>query len=115
MNALEKVIARLSATTGVHVSSDVPAERPDAFVTVERGGGGVTAYDDRPSLTVQVWCRDRLAVEDLVERVEDSLLSMRDEVDGVQSVSVTTRSYFPEQGEALWPRYVLDVDAYCAR
>ena len=114
MNALKEVIARLSATTGVHVSADVPAERPDAFVTVERGGGGVTAYDDRPSLTVQVWCRDRLAVEDLVERVEDSLLSMRDEVDGVQSVSVD-RSYFPERGATLWPRYVLSVNAYCAR
>lgn len=114
MNVLETTIAHLSGELGVPVAASVPATRPDAFATVERGGGAVSEYDDRAALTVQVWHRDRLALEALAERACDALLSMPRDVDGVMRVEVQ-KSYYPEQVGGYWPRYVVACDAYCAR
>lgn len=112
MNILETTIAHLGGALTCPVSSDVPAERPDAFVTVERAGGPRSKTDDSPLLTVQAWHRDRLALETLADSVCDALLDMPDEIDGVFSVDVS-KSYFPEQIAGTFPRYVLTCTIYC--
>lgn len=114
MNVLEEAVAHLSGALGVPVSTAVPAERPQAFVTVERGGGRVTPYSDSPSLTVQVWHSDRLALESLADAACDALMGLVDAVDGAMSAEIT-KSYYPEQVTGYWPRYVIACDLYCSR
>ena len=115
MNVLKETIAYLNGALDVPVSSDVPANRPDAFVTVERSGGGKTKVEDRATLTVQVWDADRLALETLEESVGDALLLMPQYVDGVFSVSIDTESYYPLQVGGTFPRYVLTASVYAGR
>jgi len=112
MNVLETAISHLSSALAVPVSSNVPAQRPDAFVTVERAGGSVTKVDDHASLTMQVWDRDRLALEQLTEDTVMAMLRMPDAVDEVFSAEVQ-KSYYPEQVNGYFPRYVLAVEIYC--
>ena len=114
MNVLEATIAHLSASLGVPASSNVPAKRPGAFVTVERGGGSVTQVDDEAQLTVQVWDRDRLEIEGFADRACDALLCMPHAVRGVMSVKVE-KTYYPEQVDGYWPRYVVSATVYCSR
>lgn len=114
MNILTETIAHLGEVLDLPVRTEVPAERPEAFVTVERSGGSTTRVDDRATLTVQVWCRDRLRAESLMESARDALLTMPDAVEGVHRMDVST-SYYPEQGSQTWPRYVLTCLAYCRR
>lgn len=114
MNVLKTTIAHLAAELDVPVSSNVPENRPRAFVTVERAGGTVTEVDDTASLTVQVWHADRLELESLAEDACDALLAMPALTDGVMSVEVQ-KSYYPEQVNGYWPRYVVACTAYCAR
>ena len=114
MNILRETIGYLAEQLDVSVSADVPANRPESFVTVSRDGGSVTAYDDRPNLTVQVWHKDRLQVEGLADDVVDALVAMRDAIDGVSRVDVQ-KSYYPEQGAQVFPRYVLSCAVYCSR
>jgi len=115
MNVLTETIAYLGGVLSVPVSADVPANRPDAFVTVSRDGGGTTEVDDRPTITVQVWDADRLELETLNETVGDALLAMPQHVTGVFSVSIDTVSYYPLQVGGNFPRYVLTVSVYAGR
>ena len=112
MNTLIETIAYLGGVLSVPVSADVPPDRPDAFVTVERSGGGRTEVDDSPTLTVQVWDSDRLALETTKDAVCDALLAMPQHVIGVFSVSIDTESYYPLQVGGTFPRYVLSVGVY---
>lgn len=52
-------VAYLDSTMpdGITASTDVPRERPDRFVTVERVGGSETRHIARPMLAVQSWAR----------------------------------------------------------
>jgi hypothetical protein len=44
---------------GLPAYGDVPARRPERFVTVERTGGSIDAVFDRPTWAVQVWSTSR--------------------------------------------------------
>jgi hypothetical protein len=112
VNILTTTIGYLAGRLDVPVASDVPASRPTAFVTVSRDGGAVSAYQDRPRLTVQVWHKDRLQLEALADAVVGALIAMRDAVDGVSRVDCQ-KAYYPEQGAKLYPRYVVYCDVVC--
>ena len=114
MNILKTTIGYLANTLEVPVSTDVPANRPLAFVTVNRDGGPVTRVDDRAALTVQVWHEDRLQVETLADEAVHVLITMPDSVDGVYRVDVQ-KAWFPEQGTQTFPRYVLTCEVYCSK
>jgi hypothetical protein len=115
MNILIETIAYLDDRLNVPVSADVPAQRPDAFVTVSRDGGGKTKVDDRATITVQVWDSDRLALETLNDAVCDALLDMPNAVNGVFKVSIETNSYYPLQVGGNFPRYVISAYVYSGR
>lgn len=115
MNVLEEIIGYLADVLDVPVSSDVPAERPDAFVTVERSGGSSSLVDQSPTLTVQAWNRDRLALETLADDVEAAMLAAPQAIVGVFDAEIETRSYYPLQVGDTFPRYVLTCALYCRR
>lgn len=112
MNVLHETIAALAEAVDVPVSADVPRERPDAFVTVERSGGGDSETVGTAVLTVQAWSRDRAELEQLVDSVSAALLGMRYTRDRIGRVEVQ-RSYYPEQVTQTWPRYVLTCTLTC--
>ena len=49
------VIERIADATGLPVSCEVPANRPNRFVTVYRDGGGRREHVDNPTFTIQTW------------------------------------------------------------
>lgn len=112
MNVLVETITFLGDSLGVPVSAEVPAERPDSFVTVEHSGGTVDEVSEVASLTVQVWDADRMDLEELVESACNALLSMRYAVDGISRVDIPSKSYYPEQSAGTFPRYVLSATVY---
>lgn len=114
MNILKSTIGYLAETLNVLVSTDAPENRPSAFVTVNRSNGAVTRVDDRATLTVQAWCKDRLQAETFADDVVNALLVMPDAIDGVFSVE-TQKAWFPEQGTQTFPRYVITCAVYCRK
>ncbi len=116
MNVLETTIAHLADALDVPVAVYVPKKRvnADAYVTVERAGGAATKVDDHASLTIQVWHKDRLAIEDFASDTVDALLGMPDAVTGVYRVEVS-KSYYPSLIPDYCPRYVLACDVYSGK
>ena len=112
MNALIETIGYLNARLSVPVSSDVPTERPEAFVAIERTSGE-EGLVSTPILTVQAWDADRLELEGLQSELVGALLRMPEEVDGVSRVEVSS-TYYPETANGpLWPRYVSTARLWC--
>lgn len=73
--SIEAVLVAWLRDEGYAAYTDVPANRPERFVTVERQGGGTENMVDLPSVTVQTWGRTRAeaeadgqAIKRLVER-----------------------------------------------
>lgn len=112
MNILKTTISYLAESLDVPVSTDTPAQRPQAFVTVNRNGGTITRVDDRAAITVQAWHKDRLQVEAFADDVVHALQTMPDAIDGVYRVDIQ-KSWFPEQGAQTFPRYLLTCEIYC--
>ena len=54
---LASVCAELSERLGVPCSTQVPAQRPREFATVERTGGDYQPGRDAPNLAVQLWAQ----------------------------------------------------------
>lgn len=60
---------------GMHFSTDVPARRPPAFVTVERVGGDASQFQDHPQVAIQVWAQSRAEAERLCGLIKSDLNS----------------------------------------
>lgn len=63
------VIDYLSGVVSVPVLAEVPADPPDAFVLVEKTGGGSTNRIRRATLAVQSWAASLLEAAQLNEQV----------------------------------------------
>lgn len=110
MDIEAEVIAFLRDYLGLKAYAEVPARRPDEFVTVERTGG---AYDgvvvDRPTLAIQAWSTSRYQASNIGRLIAESLPFMV-EVSGVNNVDINTGPYNwpdPDSGTA---RYQLVVE-----
>ena len=94
---------------GINVSMDVPPERPDKFVTVERTGGGASTHGlvDRPTLAIQCWAGSRVEASDLAETVAD-LLRESPSIPQVKRCTINSISNFPL--DETTPRYQIVAD-----
>lgn len=88
--------------------ADVPAQRPSAFITVERTGGGGTAYADSATVAIQCWADTRMHAAALADRVRDMLLHDLPAAPPVRSVDVTGLANFPLDERT--PRYQIVAD-----
>ena len=98
------------ALAGYPVSFDVPATRPERFVTVERVGGGSDGVLDSPTIAVQVWETSRWNASDAATRlVKPSLLNLveHDEIGAIDILSIINNPD-PESGQA---RYQITLQA----
>lgn len=108
MNIETKIINYLNKN-GIKAYANVPANRPDSFVTVERTGG---SYDsvviDRPIVAIQAWSDKRLSASELAYSVRDTLSEMVSEAN-VCKVSINSIYNYPDP-ESGSNRYQLVVD-----
>lgn len=89
-------IAYLTRALGVPAYAEVPRNRPDRFVTVERTGGGTERGIDWPTLAVQSWAPSRHEASALARCVDEAMLAMPDEVPSVPSCESQSIYNFPD-------------------
>lgn len=95
---------------GVPCSAEVPDPRPDAFVTVERTGGGSSLGVDRPFLAVQAWGASAAEASELALSARDALVLDSWEIPEVCRCTVSGVYRFPDP-DSRQARYQLDVEA----
>lgn len=98
---LADLIAELnrdSALTSAHlkVFGEVPAERPERFITVERTGGGRDGLLDNAQLAVQVWAGSTYDALRLAELVAGVLTRLPARLPWLAAVTVNSIANFPD-------------------
>lgn len=94
---------------GLTAYLEVPADRPQRFVTIERVGGSELEYSSHPILAIQVWAETRwqaaqLATGTLLPRLLDL-----DLLDPIAAVTVESVIDFPDPGPPPQPRYQITI------
>lgn len=99
-------------SAGVLVAAQVPPERPERFVTVERVGGAIGRFTQRPIFAVQAWGPSRLAAALLADQVSRILLhaALRPEVGAI----AVTHLYHHPDPDSGQERYQLTVETTLA-
>ena len=57
----------------VRVVAQVPALRPDKFVTIERTGGKIDAFSDAPTFAVQAWAATKAEAAALAKQAASAI------------------------------------------
>lgn len=103
------LVAWLPGVSGAPAFAEVPRERPEKFVTVERTGGGFSVGIDRPALAVQAWASSNAEAAELALAIRDALaLRCAREVPQVCRCSVEGLYSFPDPDSRM-SRYQLSV------
>ena len=100
---IETALIEYLKECGFDAYANVPVERPEEFVTVERTGGSHDAVAiDRPVVAIQCWASSRLDASILSYNVNSAML--RCDAEGVMKVSCNSLYNFPD-GESGMSRY----------
>lgn len=100
---------------GLTVSLDVPNDRPDVFVTVERTGGSTSIWQDNPILAVQVSAKGtdtqspRTRAAKLADSVASIIRGFRDSENDVFHIEVSSVYNYPDPDAPSWGRYQIVV------
>lgn len=102
-------LSRQPELADVSVSMDVPQDRPERFVTVERTGGGSTTRGiiGTPTIAVQCWAGTRLEAADLADTVA-GVLGRSIELPQVKRLIINSVANFPL--DETQPRYQIVAD-----
>lgn len=108
---IEKTLAQWISDSSLDVpaSLNVPAKRPEEFITVERTGGAHTRFSDTALLAIQVYARRRSRAADLADMLA-RLLPGFDDLQEVSACTVTSVYDFPEPDPPRSARYQLSVE-----
>ena len=91
---------------GLTAYLEVPADRPQRFVTIERVGGRELEYSSRPTIAVQVWAETRWQAAQLATgQVLPRLLDL----DLLAAVTGESVIDFPDPGPPPQPRYQITI------
>lgn len=88
----------LNAHLDCEAYAEVPRERPERFVTIERTGGGAdeAGYIDRPNVAVQSWAPSNQQAYELAAQVDAILLAMPYQVANLARCERNTLYNFPD-------------------
>lgn len=92
------------ALPGVPVAGDVPADRPEVLVTVERVGGAVDRFVSRGVFAIQAWAPTRAKAAGLAERVASAVLDLPTRSGRVAGSNVVSVVNLPDP-DSGHPRY----------
>lgn len=93
---------------------DVPDDRPETFITIERTGGGMSsATIDRPMVAIQCWAGRRSEASKRVHEVDKLMQELPDHHRRVSMVTRNALYNYPDP-DSHSPRYqaVFDITTY---
>lgn len=91
--------------------ADVPIDKPDEFVIVERTGGGISDYVvEKPQIAIQCWSTTRLKAATLAEYVKEYMADIT-QLKDISGASLNSAYNFPAEKDE--PRYQLTYDLVC--
>lgn len=98
MDVEAAVIAYLTENLDCTAYAEVPSERPERFVTVERTGGGSIFHGgvDRPTVAVQSWETSRAKASALAVEVDALMARIADSVENVMGCELNSLTNFPD-------------------
>lgn len=99
----------LAEKTGCPCFADVPSDRPEQFITIERTGGEASLGKDEPLLAVQTWAPTRADASALALRTRNALVLQACEILQILKCNVTSIYNFPDP-DSRQARYQLDVE-----
>ena len=97
---------------GTSVSTRVPEQRPQRFITVERTGGQRTHLWDSPMFAVQAWAATEAEASALADEVAVAILDWQRE--SIVAYSDVRSVYAFPDPDARVPRFQLTVSATLA-
>ena len=103
INIEARLVAFLRYELDVPVDADVPANKPERFVSLERVGGERDTFRDLPRVAIQAWAVTRYGASELASDVADALERFKFEP-GIARVEVGSTINFPDP-ESNKPRY----------
>lgn len=106
MDAEAEIARSLMRAVGVKAFLEVPADRPDEFITVEQTGSSEGRVS-RVSLAVQAWAKTRKRAREIAEAAAAAAYDL-DELDNVFSPEVDSIYRFPDP-DSRAARYQLGV------
>lgn len=110
MNVEAAVARALRDATGIAAYLDVPADRPDEFLTVEQTGSSEGYAISRISLAVQAWAKSRYRARELAYRLKAAVYGLDSEANIFNpQVEGVYNDPDPDSGA---PRYQLGVVVY---
>ena len=100
---MENAVVRFLVKRGFDVYHEVPAKRPQSFVTVERvGGGDNNIATSSVMLAIQCWAPTRNEAAELCESVKKSARDLS-AVPNINGVKISGHAWFPdERGNARY-------------
>ncbi len=107
MNIEGLLVAAYSAADeldGFPASTNVPANRPERFITVERVGGVTELVRDIPLVAVQVWAESRWVASETARTVADVTRALAVTRPNVARVEISSTYNNPDP-ESEHPRY----------
>lgn len=93
----EALISWLPDATGLPAYAEVPSQRPQEFLTVERVGGPTETGIDRPAVAIQVWAASRARAEEIALDCRQMMAERAAEcIPQIRSVSCSATHPFPD-------------------
>lgn len=97
MDIEERLVAYLGeALEDATVAADVPRDRGERLVTIERTGGEATNRLDHPTVAIQSWCSRRADAAALAKEVDEAMADMPLHDPTVAGVERTSLSNWPD-------------------
>lgn len=93
----------------IPVSTDVPANRPSKFISIERTGGERSKILDRPELAIQCWASSSVEASELADELVDVVLPRVYVLSDVGAFSINSVYNYPL--DETQPRYQITVNA----
>lgn len=113
MNVEASIIQWLNADEQLadcKASADVPASRPQQFLTVELTGGQKSRYKATPLVSIDCYSTSRYKASELAENiVVPRLMAMPYGVSEIADVSIESVYNNPEPGPPQHPRYTINI------
>lgn len=104
-NVEAALIAWLPGVVGVPAYAQIPATRPDEFLTVERTGGSMTVGIDSPVVSVKAWSTSAYNASQLALSVRDAMLYQAVEIPQIRRVEVGSGPYSSPDSESRQQAY----------
>ena len=100
---IEQIIIEFLQSKGYTVYADVPYDRPEVFITVERTGGqDINVALDNPTVAVQCWNTTRYKASEMALEVAEIMETFGGWSDKVTKCRQTSLYNFPDERQARY-------------